>query len=88
MMNAILELSKLPSSVVLDPPLTDEEFEHLCAANDLAKLERTKDGTIIVNAPAGADTGSSSSEINFQLVAWWRQHRQGRVFDSNTGFSS
>ena len=55
-MSTILEIPKLPSSVMLDPPLTDEEFEKLCAANDLVRLERTKEGKIIVNAPAGGET--------------------------------
>lgn len=85
-MSTILEIPKLPSSVVLDPPLTDEEFEKLCAANDLVRLERTKEGKIIANAPAGGDTGSGNSEIITQLTVWWRDHRRGRVFDSNTGF--
>ena len=85
-MSTILEIPKLPSSVMLDPPLTDEEFEKLCAANDLVRLERTKEGKIIVNAPAGGDTGSGNSEIITQLTVWWRDHRRGRVFDSNTGF--
>ncbi len=62
-MSTILEIPKLPSTVVLDPPLTDEEFETLCAANDFARLERTTEGTIVVNAPAGADTSSGNSEI-------------------------
>jgi Uma2 family endonuclease len=84
--STILELPKLPSSVVLTPPLTDEEFEKMCAANDFVQLERTKEGIIVVNPPAGADTSSGNSEINFQLAAWWRQHRQGRIFDSNAGF--
>jgi Uma2 family endonuclease len=85
-MSTILEIPKLPSSVVLDPPLTDEEFEVLCAVNDLVKLERTKEGTIIVNAPTGADSSSGNIEISYQLAAWWKQHQQGRVFDSNAGF--
>src|SRR5579862_5695393 len=85
-MSTILEIPKLPSSVVLDPPLTDEEFEKLCAANDLVRLERTKEGTIIVNPPAGGDTGSGNSEIITQLGVWWKQHRQGRVFESSAGF--
>ena len=85
-MSTILEIPKLPSTVVLDPPLTDEEFEKLCAANDFVQLERTKEGAIIVNPPAGGDTSSSNIEIGAQLRDWWKQHRQGRVFDSNGGF--
>jgi Uma2 family endonuclease len=85
-MSTILEIPKLPSTVVLDPPLTDEEFEKLCAANDFARLERTKEGKIVVNAPAGGDTSSGNIEIGAQLRDWWKQHRQGRVFDSSGGF--
>jgi len=85
-MVAILEISKLPSHVVLEPPLTDEEFEELCAANDLVKLERTKEGKIVVNPPTGFDSGSGNIEINYQLMCWWKQHQRGRVLDNNTGF--
>src|SRR5271165_5923192 len=85
-MSTILEIPKLPSTVVLDPPLTDEEFEKLCAANDFVQLERTKEGKIVVNAPAGGDTSSSNSEITAQLRDWWKQHSKGRVFDSSAGF--
>jgi Uma2 family endonuclease len=85
-MSTFLEIPKLPSTVVLDPPLTDEEFEKLCAVNELVKLERTREGAIIVNPPAGGDTGSGNSEIITQLGIWWKRHRQGRIFDSNAGF--
>jgi Uma2 family endonuclease len=64
-MSTILEIPKLPSSVILDPPLTDEEFEKLCAVNDFVQLERTKEGAIIVNAPTGADSSRGNSDINF-----------------------
>jgi Uma2 family endonuclease len=85
-MSTILEIPKLPSSLVLDPPLTDEEFEKLCAANDLVRLERTKEGAIVVNSPTGADTSSGNVEITSQPRDWWKQHRQGRVFDPSAGF--
>ena len=81
-----LAIPALPRRLVLDPPLTDEEFEQLCMKNELAKLERTKEGTIIVNALAAAGTGDANSEIVMQLRVWWKQHRRGRVFDSSTGF--
>jgi Uma2 family endonuclease len=85
-MSTILEIPKLPSSVILDPPLSDQEFEELCAANDFVQLERTKEGAIIVNAPTGADSSSGNTEIITQLSLWWKQHRRGRIFDSNAGF--
>jgi Uma2 family endonuclease len=85
-MNTILEIPERVSSVILEPPLTDEEFEKLSASTELVKLERTKEGTIVVNPPTGLDSSSGNIEINAQLSVWWKQHRQGRVFDSNAGF--
>ena len=87
-MSTILEIPipKLQNTVVFDPPLTDEEFERMSMANELVKLERAKDGKIIVNPPTGFDSGSGNIEINFQLMNWWKQHRKGRVLDNNTGF--
>lgn len=58
----------------------------LCAANEKVRLERTREGKIVVNPPTGLDSSSSNSEIIYQLRAWWKQHRNGRVFDSNAGF--
>lgn len=85
-MTTILEIPKLVSSVVLEPSLTDEEFEKLSASTELVKLERAKDGKIIVNAPTGGDSSSGNAEITHQLRAWWKTHRKGKVYDSNAGF--
>ena len=86
-MNATLEIPVLPPrSIVLDPPLSDEEFERMSERCDCASLERSKEGAIIVNAPAGGMTSDGNSEIILQLRAWWKRHRRGRAFDSNAGF--
>src|SRR6266700_850230 len=86
-MNAFVEIPILPPrSIVLHPPLSDEEFEKLCERTESAVLERTREGTITVNAPAGGSTSSGNAEIARQLGNWWVQHRQGRVFDSSGGF--
>lgn len=86
-MNAFLEIPALPPrTIALDPPLSDEEFERLSERCDFAFLERSKEGTIIVNAPAGGMASSGNNEIGRQLGNWWIQHRRGRVFDSSGGF--
>lgn len=71
--------------MVLEPLLSDQEFEDLCAANSDIKFERTKEGVIVVNAPAGYGTGKGNAEIIYQLKAWLRKHRRGDVIDSSTG---
>jgi Uma2 family endonuclease len=85
-MSAILEIPTLPRSLVLNPPLTDEEFEKLCLASENAQLERTKEGWIEVNPPAAGFASDANSEITYQLRAWWHSHKRGRVFDSSAGF--
>jgi len=81
-----LDLESLPASLGLQRPLSDEAFEALCFANDFFTLERTREGEILVHAPAAAATGDGNAEIVYQLRAWWKTHRRGRVFDSSTGF--
>lgn len=87
MVTTVLEIPALsPRSIVFNPPLSDEEFEKLCEKTEFAFVERTKEGTIVMNAPAGSSTSDGNSEINEQLRAWWKQHRRGRAYDSSGGF--
>jgi Uma2 family endonuclease len=86
-MNAFLEIPALsPRSIAVHPPLSDAEFERLSESCDFASVERSKEGTIIVNPPAGGMTSEGNSEINQQLRTWWKQHRRGRTYDSCAGF--
>jgi len=84
-MNASFAFPRIPDRMILEPVLSNEEFEELCAANGSLRLERTREGVILVNAPAGSATSGGNSEINYQLMAWWRTHRRGRVYDSSVG---
>lgn len=58
----------------------------MCAANDITRFERTREGEILMHSPTGGFTSTGNAEITFQLNSWWKTHRQGRVFDSNGGF--
>ena len=71
---------------MVDPPLTDAEFEALCAASDWFRFERTREGEILMNPPAGGFTSRGNVEILAQLQSWWKTHRRGMVFDSNGVF--
>jgi Uma2 family endonuclease len=39
-----------------------------------------------MHPPTGALSGDGNSEVVLQLRSWWKTHRRGRTFDSNTGF--
>jgi hypothetical protein len=63
-MSAFLEIPIIaPRSIILDPPLSDEEFERLAERCDVGSIERTREGAILVNAPAGGATSSGNNEI-------------------------
>ena len=76
----------LPRTLVFTPPLTEAEFEVLCRESDNIRFERTKEGTICMNPPAGGWTSDGNAEIIHQLRGWWDTHEQGRVFESSAGF--
>jgi Uma2 family endonuclease len=83
----LLAIPILPQRrIVLNPPLSDDEFERLSMSCDSASIERSKEGAILVNAPAGGMTSSGNNEIGRQPGNWWIRHRRGKVFDSSGGF--
>ncbi len=75
-----------PRSLRLDPPMTDAEFQEFCLGNDVARIERTREGVIEMNPPAGTYSSDGNAEIVYQLRAWWKTHKRGRVYDSSGGF--
>ena len=81
-----IDAETLPRVLVLDPPMSDAEFETLCRENDNVQFERTKEGAIRMNPPAGGWTSSGNQEISRQLGNWWAEYERGRVFDSSGGF--
>ncbi|MBD1832558.1 Uma2 family endonuclease [Cyanobacteria bacterium FACHB-472] len=66
--------------------LTDEQFYHLCMANEEWRMELTSEGELIIMSPTGGETGIRNSDLNFQVYLWNRQTRLSYVFDSSTIF--
>jgi Uma2 family endonuclease len=65
--------------------LTDDEFFELCRMNDL-RMERTATGNIIIMEPTGGETGNFNFEVSGELRDWNKSHKEGKAFDSSTGF--
>ncbi len=78
--------AETPRRLIVNPPLTDAQFEALCAAEEWFRLERTREGEILMNPPPGGFTSSANFTINGQLYTWWKTHKKGRVYDSSGGF--
>jgi hypothetical protein len=60
----------LPRVLILDPPVSDAEFETLCRDNPDLRLERTREGAVRMNPPTGGWTSSGNEEISS-----WKAHR-------------
>ena len=78
-------LIELPKTIALS--VTQEQFTTLATLNRDLQLERTSQGELIVNPPAGWETGEQNWKIAGELYLWWRNTGEiGKVFDSSTGF--
>jgi Uma2 family endonuclease len=78
-------LLELPRTLTLQVSL--EQFAALAAVNRDLRLERTAQGALIVNPPAGWETGARNCGLSGELYVWWRNAGEpGKVFDSSTGF--
>jgi Uma2 family endonuclease len=80
------DVRTLPRSLVVDPPMSNAEFEAFCLENDWVRIERTREGVIRMNPPTGGETSSANGEITGRLFVWWSEHERGIITDSSGGF--
>jgi Uma2 family endonuclease len=66
--------------------VTPKHFDQLCIDNPDLRLELTKDGELIVMAPAGGESGEKNGDLFGEVWYWNRQTNLGRAFDSSTGY--
>ena len=66
--------------------VTTEQFEQLAHAEQLARLELTKTGELIVMSPTGGTAGRKNSRLIQRLRNWADLDGTGEVFDSSTVF--
>ncbi|MGL5943177.1 MAG: Uma2 family endonuclease [Waterburya sp.] len=66
--------------------VTPEQFEQLADAEQLARLELTENGELIVMSPTGGTAGRKNSRLTQRVRNWADQDGTGEVFDSSTVF--
>ena len=66
--------------------VTPEQFEQLASAEQLARMELTKNGELIVMSPTGGTAGRKNFNLYLDLGNWNRQKKLGEAFDSSTIF--
>ena len=66
--------------------MSDEEFFDFCQRNRDWRIERSKEGDIIIMAPTGTKSGGRNFELIGSFWIWVKQDGSGKGFDSSTGF--
>jgi Uma2 family endonuclease len=66
--------------------VTPEQFEQLAYAEQLARMELTKDGELIVMRPTGGEAGRKNRRLTQQIGIWTDLDGTGEAFDSSTVF--
>jgi Uma2 family endonuclease len=67
--------------------MDEDEFYEFCRINSELRIERTKEGAIIVMPPTYTKTGARNFELLGSFWSWVKQDGTGRGFDSSTGFT-
>jgi Uma2 family endonuclease len=67
--------------------MTDAEFFNFASQMENVRIERTKNGQIIIMPPTGGETGIKNGKIFGYVFMWNMNHNTGFVFDSSTGFT-
>jgi Uma2 family endonuclease len=72
----------LPPSI----QLTDDQFFELCQINELIKIERNPDSSLILKPLLGGISSNITAALTTQLANWNDDKSQGIVFGSDVGF--
>lgn len=66
--------------------LTDEQFDRLCQANEIWRLERNAKGDLLIMPPVGGKSGKREANLITKLGVWNERNQLGEVFSSSTIF--
>jgi Uma2 family endonuclease len=66
--------------------MTVERFIEICQINPDLRMERSKQGDLIMMSPVGGETGQRNARLVIAFGVWSQQDNDGFVFDSSTGF--
>jgi Uma2 family endonuclease len=76
-----------PVRVRMDRPLTDEELQRFCSANEPARVERDANGDLIIMSPDFPAGNAIEGEVYGELLFWAREDGRGKVFSATAGFT-
>ena len=89
-MSTVLEpVKNEPLILHLSPTLrrmSGHEFFEFCQLNREWRIERTREGDLLIMPPTGGRTGKRNFALTAQFGAWVEADGSGIGFDSSTGF--
>lgn len=85
-MQAIIEGETFPFTIPQGFRITLEQFEQLAEVEQVARLELTANGELIVMSPTGGTAGEKNFNLYIDFGIWNRQNKLGKAFDSSTIF--
>lgn len=66
--------------------MSAKDFYKFCEQNRDFRIERTKEGDVIIMPPAYSETGGKNFNLAGEFYIWAKQDGTGKGFDSSTGF--
>jgi len=77
---------RLPVKSKLFDQLSDQEFFYFCQEQELIRIERDHDNTILISPTNYPDISGLFVNIACQLNEWNQNEQYGIVFESSAGF--
>ena len=83
-----IDLLDLPMPIVLRPnaPVSDEELMRFSEQNKPYKIERNKEGELIIMTPVNYRGGKHEGYVAAALLLWAEQDGRGSAVPANVGF--
>ena len=75
-----------PITIPKNFQVTPAQFSQLASVEQLAKMELTKEGELIIISPTGGEAGRKNRRLIQQIGVWTDQNGTGEAFDSSTVF--
>ncbi len=66
---------------------SEEEFWELCKLNPELRIEKNRDGSVVIMNPVVSDGGRQELNVSAQLWIWAKQNGKGIAFGPSAGFT-
>ena len=82
----IQKYESMPITLIMPPDFSEKQFRALAGLNKEVRIERDRQGKLVIMSSTFGGTSDRNSEIIFQLRLWSNQTGRGRVLESSGGF--